>query len=851
MKKNNLTKFTTLIFALFSMLVCHAQDNLSGKTIRFDLQKIIDAAAEGNSKNVELESGIYQLSTPLKLSEKHSGLTISSKSANADDVVISGGKKISNWKKESGAIWSAKIDGEDEVSFIIVNGKRANAANSGNLYVVPDAFNKHGNSFSMRDCDISEILKMSAQERSQVYADIYVGWSFFRVVISKIEKESEGVSRIHFAGPALNMRFGYYPRCIINNYYAALKNAGEFVFDKKTHTIFYIPREGEDMSKAEVVYPFLDTVLLACGRPEAPIENLTFSNVTFKYGSRRKHLDGSWGEFHQADPSCSGFIIFDNAKNLNIKNCKASSTDMYAFWLRKGVWDSSITQCEIHSVNGGVRIGEVSYGGGKRAQKILGVPEEKNGVDTGRILVENNIIYDYGTWAKSAIGIVVYDCHDIKLQCNDIFDGYYSGISCGFSFGRGATNSHDNKIFYNRISHLSYGHTSDLGGIYTLGWQKNSVMKGNSISDVSSHLYGGNGIYNDEGSSGWTITGNLVERVDGVAYSHAFGNEMRVENNLFISTGKCVYAFPHPERGKSSISFERNIVVYASPSIMWGYGSPREGETIFSKNIYWNENGETTFNKYSFLQWQGFGRDKDSFVEKPDVDAIKKGASVAKIGFKPLEALKAGTTGKMRVRADSLLANYKFPPVVKIDRKPPFDYGMYENFSVPTNGRPTVGKIAKIVKDGGVKALKLMPNPKQIVHFSGKLNIKNNSNVRCRFGVKLSPKSSFTFELYESGVSRSHKVKIVDAHFAFSEDEKIKLPQGQWLKVEVVSLLKKESPAKESRVKIFDEDGNLLVDETVKNWGQGFLSANRLSVDIPKGAESPLFSYFHVEPLKP
>ena len=54
----------------------------------------------------------------------------------------------------------------------------------------------------------------------------------------------------------------------IENAFELLDEPGEWYFDRPAKTLYYMPREGQDMAGAEVIVPRLETLLRIEGRRE-------------------------------------------------------------------------------------------------------------------------------------------------------------------------------------------------------------------------------------------------------------------------------------------------------------------------------------------------------------------------------------------------------------------------------------------------------------------------------------------------------------------------------------------------------------------------------------------------------
>ena len=122
---------------------------------------------------------------------------------------------------------------------------------------------------------------------------------------------------------------------------------------------------------------------------------------------------------------------------------------------------------------GGVKVGEMTW---QHDPELL----------TQRCLLENNVIDGGGRLHPAAVGVWVGQNPYIQVRGNSIHDLYYTGISVGWSWGYQPNGAHDNEISDNRISMIGQGVLSDMGGIYTLGPQPGTVIKGNRIQDIQS-----------------------------------------------------------------------------------------------------------------------------------------------------------------------------------------------------------------------------------------------------------------------------------------------------------------------------------------------------------------------------
>ena len=192
-----------------------------------------------------------------------------------------------------------------------------------------------------------------------------------------------------------------------------------------------------------------------------------------------------------------------------------------------------------------------------------------------------------------------------------------------------------------------------MGGIYTLGVSPGTILRGNHLHDIISHprLYGGWGLYTDEGSSEILLENNLVYNTRTGGFHQHYGRDNRVVNNIFAySHGPQIIR--SREEDHNSFCFERNIVFYNNGSLL---GSTwKNGNWVMNNNCYWDTSGaKATFAGRSSDEWRAEGHDSNSIVADPRFESPQYGnfslaadSPARDIGFLPFDISKAGLYGE-------------------------------------------------------------------------------------------------------------------------------------------------------------------------------------------------------------
>ncbi len=741
------------------------------------LQQIIDSAAGRGEKRVEL-SGRYFVEKPLVLTEKHSGLTLDG----GGKTVVSGGVKVSGWERD-GKFLKARVNA-GKVESLFVNGKRASRAETALKHV----YDRGDSTIIMRNEDILELLELPRERYSEVLVDFYAAWINAHCRLLDITRNPDGKTstlKVRNPLPIPLSKWDKNPRLRVGNIFAALDKRGGFYFDSLGKTLWYYPRDGETPENISAYYPVATRILSACGKsPGNPLSGLVIRGIAFEHSAHNP--PANWRQNTQAAITLGGALYFDCVENLKFENNTVRHTNTYGLEVGHGSKNVRISQNEFFDNGaGGIKIG---------------VDPRRKLAHTQNVEVSDNIIYSYGRHDKAGVGIIYMDASDVRLSHNTIFDGHYSGISGGWTWGFAPTNTRNNKISDNRIFEIGRGLLCDMGGIYTLGSHKNSSISGNEISGVYPHRYGGWGIYNDEGSADFIVEKNYVHNTSEEGYHQHYGKNNTVRNNIFAYGSSAQVALTRlGEKYPDELVYERNVVVYRSPAKVLRHDkliTRLNGK--FDRNIYWNEDGAVEFANLPADVWQSkYGQDRHSVFGNPELKNGKFGNDLyKKIGFEPFDTSGAGVRGKMKARLAEIMRTYEISPVEKISVQPEWTREFTEGLSqIPLGFKPTLPTVfsknngfdvAVLADESGrfVRYIDSVQTPSYLPNSTYRISLGRGATARLSFEVRVNKTSTFFVECRGDTGHAGPMFEVKNGSLLL-DGRSVALPQGKWLGVEM------------------------------------------------------------------
>ncbi|WP_167859725.1 right-handed parallel beta-helix repeat-containing protein [Paenibacillus cymbidii] len=540
---------------------------------------------------VYLHEGVYEMTETLSFDQRDSGSNghqVIYRAYPGEKPIMSGGRKLGGWRKVNHPVlanlWMAEVPGNAHTRHLYVNGRRAEWAKgpvvqsvAWDLIVDP-----HMEFYNLLETvtDFQGEKKVyegyratgayTAMANWGNVGDIEfvydVGWTHCILPVDRVTPLDDGSSVwIRMKQPAFRdaqikggVQIGA-PN-YIRNAFELLSEPGEWYQDRSKQTIYYIPRDDEDMESAETIVPVLERLLELKGTLDEPVSGIRFEGISFRHSTFLRPSVIGHAEIqanfvknpaidlhHTYDLKTPSALVLDAARSVVFEGCEFECLGSGAIDIQNGSCHNTVRGCcFVDIAASAVQIGDVNH---KDAH-----PEDER-TTVRHNTVANNVFRSIGVEYKGSVAVLAGYTDGTVIAHNDIAHVAYSGISVGWGWGvwdQGGredewagdlprydkpTVARNNRIEYNRISQVME-RLNDGAGIYTLSMMPGSVIKGNLIHDNGEGGAAGDetgdipdrsvlhkkgfpgGIYLDEGSGGIEITANIVYNVVQAYFYH-------------------------------------------------------------------------------------------------------------------------------------------------------------------------------------------------------------------------------------------------------------------------------------------------------------------------------------------
>jgi hypothetical protein len=454
-------------------------------------------------------------------------------------------------------------------------------------------------------------------------------------------------------------------RYYLDNLKEALSEPGEWYLDRADGRLTYLPVDGETLGQTRIVAPRIKAFVRIAGTAfnrgampadphgGTPVANLRFERLAFRHADwfppvadflthdRQRAEEAPIGSSPQGAVHVPGAIELRWARDCLLDRCLVEHVGLTAVAIEMGCRGCAVTRSTLRDLGGGgVRVGGAELDGPAADR-------------TGHITVADNRITDLGKVFQQGIGVLLTHAFNCRVLHNEIARTCYTGISCGWSWGYRETISRDNLIADNHIHDIGQGVLSDMGGIYLLGVQPGTVVRGNHIHGVTSADYGGWGIYPDEGSSHLLIAGNWVHDIQGSPLRIHYARELAVRDNVFARSAQEGLVGLGKAEGHVAATLVGNVLLGPATCVFEGaYAGDVSLSLRSDANLVWFPDGAMpagcAYPEYrkdakplSWDEWLAAGNDRRTVVADPkaietDTDIVFPADSpVHQTGFQP------------------------------------------------------------------------------------------------------------------------------------------------------------------------------------------------------------------------
>ncbi len=490
---------------------------------------------------VILEAGTYRLTRPLTFGPADSG-------GNGHDVVwqaaphayvaLSGARRITGWRRSGPArnLWVAAVPGWLRTRQLYVDGVRAVlASGSPPVHLSRTPWGYLASSPVMARWRDPEQLEMvySAQLGQMSEPFCRVGFMQGRAIhmVQPCWNNSTRRGNNHVGYGTLELPTA------IQNAYELMDHAGQFFLDGHTHRLYYIPRRGQDMRRADVEAPVLQTLIRVAGSSGRPVHNLVFSHLQLSFATWLQPGTTTGFSEIQANYTITGRQGYARQGLCHLARHGQGTCPFGAWTKEPGNVELSFDHDIRFLGDRFVHLGAAALDLGAGSQRdtvqacvftdISGNGVEVGGVDrpeatgaprTSNIRILDNHLFGFPVEYHGGVAILMGYASDSRIAHNQIDDIPYAGISAGWGGWPDkvrrppvANDSHGNVIAGNLITDFLQT-LADGGAIYTQGITGPSMAGGQRVTGNVIHglLQWGEALHSDNGATYVTYDHNVL-----------------------------------------------------------------------------------------------------------------------------------------------------------------------------------------------------------------------------------------------------------------------------------------------------------------------------------------------------
>jgi len=652
-------------------------DNQSGSKNQpvQSLSKARELAEEhaGNSVvNISLKDGTYYLEETLIFKPEDSGtekFPMTWQAANEGKAVISGGMLLDlDWQPYRDGIYRAKIEGNQTIDQLYVNGQRQrmarfpNAVAGKNVFDTWDLIHTREPDPENDPLDPERIASWENPEGALIHAMHMALWGDMHWLVTG--RNADGSLQME-GGWQNNRPSPMHPRYrMVENVFEELDVPGEWYFDKEQSMLYYFPSSETDITSARIEIVRLKHLIELQGTKDDPVRHAHFKGLVFKHAARsfmenrEQLLRSDWTVYR------GGALVFNGATDCVVSDCEFDQLGGNSIFVNNYNRRLTFRSCYLHhgGANGIAFVGDPEMVrsplfryGDQDFEMMDRTPGPKGDNYPADCLVEDCLITMTGRDEKQTSPVQISMSHKITVRHCSIYDVPRAGIN----ISEGTFGGHiiENCDVFNTVLE-----TGDHGSFNSWGrdrfWTPNIQETAVEI-DMNSELYkldmlDSNVIRNsrwlcdhgwdidlDDGSSWYRIYNNVL--LNG-GLKMREGYNRKATNNVIINNS----LHPHVWYPESGDVFKHNIV--------FGAYRPAAMQRALAPDDKWGKEIDYNFfatNRVDLEKYRINGCDSNSivgdplFVEAAEGDfRVQENSPALEIGFQNFSMDQFGVTSE-------------------------------------------------------------------------------------------------------------------------------------------------------------------------------------------------------------
>jgi hypothetical protein len=323
------------------------------------------------------------------------------------------------------------------------------------------------------------------------------------------------------------------------------------------------------LATAVVVAPMVETLVSIDGTSPSDqvgylwFQGLTFAHSTYMRPSQYGFLDAQAGQYNLTADANNNQTVGRPAAGVSVTNANHIQFERNLFTqmaatgldLMSGTHDNAIVGNVFTDIGGsGISIGQFAVSETTEYHTAYN-PTDRNEICTNDT-IKDNYISNVTTEIQGACGIAAGYPAYITIEHNEVAWTNFTGISIGYGWTTSPNAMTNNTIDYNNIHHVA----NILAGSAAISTQSNqgpaSEIRYNYLHDFSQSQwsdYAVQGLFLDEGSTGYTVAHNLMINTPGSLIAQNAGANTVTDNGSTPSSAESTMAVAGIESGYADI----------------------------------------------------------------------------------------------------------------------------------------------------------------------------------------------------------------------------------------------------------------------------------------------------------